>query len=217
MTDLPLESELDADGQIRMPASGEWAATATEVNIARIADAGQRIPLVDRVVLVAIIAALVSGLVWLIGWNECVLGEPVGRQRMPVGSPVGLGQSAEPPPELSAYDRSPDLCRFPAVGFAILNAPFCDRHANWAEQQADMYPSEREVAAYARHARWKANCWKLLLAAHRWEMKYDGSCSPCNWSWPQPEEALGELRVELGEDDWATGTMPPAGWTPIFK
>ena len=90
--------------------------------------------------------------------------------------------------------------------YAIQWVDWCRAHADWAELQCVLYPSEARVHEYARLARWKANCWSLLANAH-------GECNAIHLAggWfehPHGMEAMDRLEEEIGWWNFSLGVMP---------
>lgn len=99
------------------------------------------------------------------------------------------------------------LSHFPPRQCAEHWALWCRDHAEWAESQVTLYPSEARVAEYARLARWKANVWSLLANAHG-EQVYAIWRSGGWFEHPQGEDAMEWLIDEIGAYDFALGIMP---------
>lgn len=99
------------------------------------------------------------------------------------------------------------LSHFPPRQCAEHWALWCRDHAEWAESQVTLYPSEVRVAEYARLARWKANVWSLLANAHG-EQVYAIWLSGGWYGWPRWSEAMELLEDEIGPENFALGRMP---------
>lgn len=106
------------------------------------------------------------------------------------------------PPELPPLP----IGHFGGKEYVIGWADWWREHAAWAEKQVVLYPSEANVAEYAKLARWKSNIWSLLANAY-------GECNAIylagGWfEHPQGEDAMEWLIDEIGAYDFALGIMP---------
>jgi hypothetical protein len=127
-------------------------------------------------------------------------------QRLPVGGPPPACVPVEAR-DVTIDPLAADLALFPPSWMVDLYTEYTAAHAEWADQQAALYPSEKHWAEYSHLSHRVANCWALLSCAQgrprfvQWRFGVW-------WTPDDREQALTALKDQIGDESFEAGRMP---------